>query len=218
MMTFPPVDPRIEQYLRSLAARHDEPVLLEMEQLAEERHFPIINRLSGELLEVLALMIGAKTVFEMGSGYGYSAYWFSRAVGPEGTVICTDGDPANRDLAEQFLSRAGRWDRIDYHVGFAQDVLKATPGTFDIVYNDISKPDYPEAWLLARDRIRPGGLYICDNVLWSGRVAESDSGDDRSESTEAIRRHNELVFSDPDFDATIDPVRDGVLFARRRAS
>jgi predicted O-methyltransferase YrrM len=157
-MGFPPVDPRIETYMRGLASRHDEPVLLEMEQLAAERHFPIINRLCGSALEVLALSIGAKTVFELGSGYGYSAYWFTRAVGEGGRVICTDGEPKNRDLAESFLTRTGRWSRVEFHLGWAQEVLQRTPGTFDIVYNDIDKEGYPEAWLLARDRVRPGGL------------------------------------------------------------
>ena len=215
-MTFDSVDPRAERYMRQLASRHDEPVLLEMEQLAAERHFPIIGRLVGELVEVLARSVGARTVFEMGSGYGYSAYWFTRAVGPGGTVICTDGDAANRDLAERFLSRAGRWDRVDFHVGMAQDVLRAMPGPFDVVYNDIDKVDYPEAWELARDRIRPGGLYICDNVLWSGLVAEPDPPEGPSAATEAIRRHNAAVYADPDFDACLIPTRDGVLVARRR--
>src|SRR5437763_3716158 len=126
-MPFDPVDQRAERYMRQLGARHDEPVLLEMERLGRERNFPIIDRLVGELVEVLALSIGATTVFEMGSGFGYSAYWFTRAVGPAGRVICTDGNPANRDLAEQFLSRVGRWDRVEYQVGFAQEVLGRTP-------------------------------------------------------------------------------------------
>jgi caffeoyl-CoA O-methyltransferase len=214
-MPFDPVDQRAERYMRRLAARHDEPVLLEMEQLGHERNFPIIERLVGELVEVLALSIGATRVFEMGSGYGYSAYWFTRAVGPGGSVICTDSDPANRDLAERFLSRAGRWERVDYHVGVAQHVLRRTAGDFDVVYNDIDKEDYPEAWQLARERVRPGGLYICDNVLWSGRVTEPD---DESASTQAIRRHNQLVYADPSFDTCLIPTRDGVLVARKRSS
>ena len=215
-MAFDPVDPRAERYMRQLASRHDEPVLLEMERLAEERGFPIVGRLVGELLEVLALSIGARTVVELGSGFGYSAYWFSRAVGAGGTVLCTDGDPANRDQAEAFLTRVGRWDRIDYRVGMAQDILRSLPGPFDIVYCDIDKAGYPEAWELARERVRPGGLYVCDNVLWSGRVAEPDPTDERPQWTEAIRRHNELVYADPGFDACIVPTRDGVLVARRR--
>jgi caffeoyl-CoA O-methyltransferase len=215
-VSFDPVDPRIESYMRSLAARHDEPVLLEMEALAKEKKFPIVDRLVGELLELLTGAIGAKTVFEMGSGFGYSAYWFSRAVGPDGTVICTDGDAGNRDLAEGFLQRVGRRDRIDYHVGWAQEVLNQTPGEFDIVYCDIDKGDYPEAWELARDRVRQGGLYICDNVLWSGRVAEPDSADNHPEWTKAIHRQNEMVYADPAFDVSIVPTRDGVLIARKK--
>ena len=215
-MPFDLVDPRAERYMRTLAARHDEPVLLEMERLAGARGFPIVGRLVGELLEVLALSVGARTVVELGSGFGYSAYWFSRAVGPSGTVICTDGDPANRDLAEGFLTRVSRWDRIDYRVGMAQDVLRSLPGPFDIVYCDIDKADYPEAWEMARDRIRPGGLYVCDNVLWSGRVADVNPDDERPEWTEAIRRHNQLVYSDSGYDACVVPTRDGVLVARRR--
>src|SRR5712691_5347331 len=127
-MPFDPVDQRAESYMRLLSARHDEPLLLEMERLGHERRFPIIDRLVGELVEVLALSIGASRVFEMGSGFGYSAYWFTRAVGPGGKVICTDSDPANRDLAESFLSRVGRWQQIEYQVGNAQDVLRRTPG------------------------------------------------------------------------------------------
>ena len=75
------VNPKVEEYMRTLQDRHDEPVLLEMEQEANEKSFPIIGRLCGVTLEVLARAIGARRVFELGSGYGYSGYWFSRAVG-----------------------------------------------------------------------------------------------------------------------------------------
>jgi predicted O-methyltransferase YrrM len=214
---FPILDPRIDAYLNQLEAKHDDPVLLEMERLAEQKHFPIVGRLSGVFLEAMALTLGARTVFELGSGYGYSAWWFSRAVGPEGMVYCTDGDPDNRAMAEGFLTRAGRWDRVDYRTGNAQDLLADTLGSFDIVYNDVLKPQYPETWLQAKDRVRPGGLYICDNVLWSGRVTpEGAKGDTRTEATEAIKSHNELVFADPEFDAFIHPVRDGLLVARKK--
>ncbi len=112
--------------------------------------------------------------------------------------------------------RGGRWDRIDYRVGLAHDVLGSLPGPFDVVYCDIDKADYPGAWELARQRVRPGGLYVCDNVLWSGRVAEADPADERPVLTAAIQRHNELVYADPAFDACVVPTRDGVLVARRR--
>ncbi len=213
-MTFDILDPRIDAYLKQLNAKHDDPVLLEMEARAEEHGFPIVGRLCGAFLEAIALTVRAERVFEMGSGYGYSAWWFSRAVGSGGKVYCTDGSQENRDLAEQYLARAGRWDRIEYHVGWAQEVLQATPGSFDIIYNDVDKTQYPDTWLLAKDRIDPGGLYICDNVLWSGRV--TDEGFDESESSAAIRQHNDLIFADPDFDSYIYPVRDGLLVTRRK--
>ncbi|MGH2530759.1 MAG: O-methyltransferase [Thermomicrobiales bacterium] len=215
-MAFSPVDPRADEYMRALAAKYDDPVLIEMEERARERGFPIVGRLAGAFIELAASAIGARTVFEMGSGFGYSAYWFSRSVGPGGRVICTDGDEGNRVLAEHYLARAGRWDRVEYHVGWAQEVLNATEGTFDVIYNDIDKGDYPEAWQIARDRVRPGGLYICDNVLWYGRVAEADPEDKHPELTKAIQTHNELVYADAAFDVTIVPIRDGLLVARRR--
>ena len=101
------VHPQVEDYMRSLLARYDEPVLLEMEAEGAERNFPIIGRLVGATVELLARSVGAKRVFELGSGYGYSAYWFSRAVGPGGEVHCTDGDPANESKALDYLGRAG---------------------------------------------------------------------------------------------------------------
>jgi caffeoyl-CoA O-methyltransferase len=210
------VHPDIERYLRSLADRHDDPVLLAMEREAEERGFPIVGRVVGVTLEVLARAVGARRVFELGSGFGYSAYFFARAVGEAGEVHCTDGDPANRRKAEAYLARAGLWPRIRYHVGDAIQVLAATPGTFDVVLCDIDKHGYPEAWRAARDRIRVGGLYLADNVLWSGRVVEDPPRDDvRPGWTEAILEHNRLVASDADYLATVVPTRDGVMVAIR---
>src|SRR5947199_10825490 len=97
------VNPKVEEYMRTLQTRHDEPVLLEMEKLAEEKNFPIINRLCGVTIEVLARAIRAERVFELGSGYGYSAYWFSRAVGSDGALHLTDGDPDNAEQALEEL-------------------------------------------------------------------------------------------------------------------
>ncbi len=210
------VHPEMEAYMRDLIAHTDTAVLLAMEEFARQREFPIVNRLVGVFLETQARMIGARRVFEFGSGYGYSAYWFARAVGPEGRVVCSDGDAANRERARQYLTDAGLWDRIEFCTGMAQDVFLQTEGLFDICYNDVDKSDYPEIWQMARDRIRPGGLYIADNVLWSGRVALQDVHNPVMVSTEAIVRHNQMIFNDPDFDVFINPVRDGVIVARRK--
>ncbi len=211
------VDPRIEDYLRELLGG-DHPEAEAMEAEAEERDFPIVGRAVGVTLEVLARAVGARRVLEMGSGYGYSAYWFARAVGPGGEVLMTEGDPENQLKAMDYLGRAGLADRVASHVGNALDIIDRLDGLFDVVFCDIDKGDYPEAWRKASERIRVGGLYLCDNVLWSGRVV---TGEDREGTpsgwTEAVREHNRAIASDERYRSTIVPTRDGVMVAIRAA-
>ncbi len=207
------VDPRIETYMASRLARFDEPVLLEMEAEARERGFPIVGRNVGVTLEVLARSVGARRVIELGSGYGYSGYWHSRAVGPSGDLHLTDGDPANEVKARDYLGRAGLLDPVTFHVGDAVSALRVLPGEFDLIYDDIDKDGYPAAWLEARERIRVGGLYVCDNALWSGRVPRD--GEPPDAVTDAIREHNALIAADERYVSTIVPTRDGVMVAVR---
>lgn len=211
-----PVHRDIEAYLAELAQSTDTEALIEMESLATRQSFPIVGRLCGIFLKTLALAIGARNVFEFGSGFGYSAYWFAQAAGPSGRVFCTDSDPANLPLADHFLKAAGLRERVDFRVGHAQELFHAVPGHLDICYNDADKGDYPAIWRMARERVRPGGLYIADNALWHGRVALESPPDVVPGWTEAIREHNRLIFTDPEFDAFINPTRDGILVARRK--
>ena len=210
------VNPKIEDYLRDLVGgEHD--VAAEMEKVAEERDFPIVGRLVGVTLEVLARTVGARRVLEMGSGYGYSAYWFARAVGEAGEVHMTEGDPENQKEAIEYLERAGVGGRIHSHVGNALEIIDELDGEFDVVFCDIDKGDYPEAWRKASERIRVGGLYLCDNVLWSGRVAVADPEDRRPEWTAAVKEHNSAIAADERYRSTVIPTRDGVMVALRVA-
>lgn len=212
------MDDAVEGYLTGLAGtEHDDPVLVEMEARAAEHGFPIVGRATGRFLELMARSVGARRVMELGSGYGYSAYWFARAVGPEGSVVCTDGDATNAELAEDYLSQAGVWDRVRYRVGDALTGFAAEPGEFDVVYCDVDKLGYPECWEAARERIRVGGLWLCDNVIWSGHVATGTDREGAPGLTAAIRDHNQLVASDPRYVGSIVPIRDGVMAALRVA-
>lgn len=204
----------VEKYMEGLAAPDDEPVLLEMEELARLEGFPIVGRLCGRFLEICARAIGARRIFELGSGYGYSAYWFSRATGNDGEIHLTDGNPDNETRAMDFLGRAGLDRPITYHVGDALSAMEKVDGEFDIVYCDIDKDGYPDAWRKGRERVRVGGFYICDNMLWSGRVAGMGE-DSRPEWTAAIAETNKLIADDPDFREFINPTRDGVVTALR---
>lgn len=205
------LDPRIDAYQRSLLDRYDEPVLLAMEAEGDERGFPIVGRAVGVTLELLSRSIGAGRVMELGSGFGYSAYWFARAVGPDGEVRCTEGDPANAATAERYLTDAGLWDRVTYHVGDAVEQLATIDGDFDVVFCDIDKPGYPAAWRTAAERIRVGGLYLCDNTLGTS----SDTVLDDNERTRAIREHNRLIADDARYVSTLIPTRQGLLAALR---
>jgi predicted O-methyltransferase YrrM len=190
-------------------------VLLEMEAYGEEHGFPIVGRNVGVTLEVLARSVGARRIMELGSGYGYSAYWHARAVGDGGEVHLTDGDPRNERRAGEYLARARLADRTAFHVGDAVTELDRLGGDFDVVFNDIDKHGYPEAWRAARERVRPGGLYVCDNVLWYGRVAVPDTDGGRPEWTDAVLEHNRLIAEDDRYLSTIVPTRDGVMVALR---
>ena len=212
------IEPETEAYVLSLVeAGHSHAVLTEMEARAEAEGFPIIGRAEGRLLELQARAVGARRVIELGSGFGYSAYWFARAVGPGGEVICTEESEALLGDAESYLTRAGLWDRVTYHVADGLEVLTGSEGEFDVVYVDTHKFQYPEAWRQARSRIRVGGMYLCDNVLWRGMVPSGADDSVFPGWPDAIREHNRLVVEDPDWVAHLDPTRDGVMVALRVA-
>jgi caffeoyl-CoA O-methyltransferase len=206
------VNPRIEQYLKRLFDTGD-PVQAEMEELARQRDFPIVGPLVGRLLQVLTKMTGARRIFELGSGYGYSALHFARAAGPGSVVHCTELSAENIGLAEQFLTRAGVWDRVTYHRQEATAALRETGGIWDIVYNDIDKDGYPAVVDLAYAHLRPGGLFITDNVLWSGRVLDGE--DDGSPATRGVKEFTARLIAHQGFLTTINPTRDGVAVALR---
>jgi predicted O-methyltransferase YrrM len=208
----------VDRYLTERAeSEHGDAVLEAMEARAAEHGFPIVGRASGRFLELAARAVGARRVMELGSGYGYSAYWFARAVGPTGQVICTDGDADNATRAEGYLTDAGLWDRVTFRVGDALAGFAQEQGEFDVVYCDVDKDGYPDCWRAARDRVRVGGLYLCDNTLWDGRVADgTDRPGGRTRGwTAAIVEHNRLVAEDPRYVSSIVPIRDGVLTALR---
>jgi predicted O-methyltransferase YrrM len=200
-----------ENYLTHLYA-FDDPVQSEMETLATQLGFPIIGPLVGRHLHQLAQMISARRVFELGSGFGYSALWFARAVGPQGQVHCTELSPKNIRRAEDFLTRAGVWPQITYHQQEATAALHAVGGTWDIIYNDIDKEGYPATIELAEKYLRPGGLFITDNILWHGRPLTGDT----SPTTHGVVEFTRQLLDHPGFVTTIFQVRDGVAVALKK--
>ena len=201
------VEAKTEKYLSSLLPRRDG-VLREMERYAARHHVPIVGPACGRVLYQLARLIGARRVFEMGSAIGYSTLWLARAVGPQGFVYYTDGDPANARRAEAYLKKAGVLGRVRILVGDARALLHSTQGPFDLIFNDVDKMQYPGVFRSAVGRVRPGGLLITDNVLWSGRVARPVAPGDAA--TRAIQEFNRLIYRAAKLFTTIIPLRDGL--------
>lgn len=204
--------PPVEDYLYSLLPPRDE-VLAEIEAEAAMRDIPIVGPVVGRILHQLATMIGAKTVFEMGSAIGYSTIWWARAVGKDGRVFYTDGDRKNAVEARKYFEGAGVADRITVAVGDALELLSEQKQQFDIVFCDVDKEDYPRVLRLAVPRLRKGGLFVTDNVLWSGKVADKKNTEP---STKAILEFNRMLYNSPDLFTTILPVRDGVAVAVKK--
>jgi caffeoyl-CoA O-methyltransferase len=211
-MGIPLMDARIAAYLDQLVPPRD-PVMAEMEADAERTGFPIIGPASGQLCYLLTRLTGARQVCELGSGFGYSTAWFARAVKENGggTVHHVVWDDALSARARAYLRRMRLDDQVAFHVGEAVGRLRELPGPFDLIFNDIDKDGYPEALRVIETRLRPGGLLIADNLLWSGRVLDEA---DRSDKTEGIRSFTARITASPDWTGSIVPIRDGVMVAR----
>ncbi len=209
------VHPRVERYLAGLIPARDR-VMVEMERRARREGIPIVGPVVGRLFFQLATIAGAKRVMELGSAIGYSTMWWARAVGRGGKVWYTDGDPANARDARRYLERGGVADRVEVLVGDALECMARVRGTFDIVFCDIDKPGYPAAFEAAMRRLRRGGLLVCDNTLWKGRVTHGRVSARRDAATAAVQAFNRLAYAaDARAFATVLPLRDGVTVVRK---
>lgn len=210
----------LQSYLESkVPARH--PELSAMEKYAKENDFPILGPASCQFCYLLAKLIKATRVFEMGSGYGYSTAWFARAVEENGggMVFHTVWDQDLSDKAKTHLSKLGFGEigsqskvEISYTMGEAVAALTQTDGPFDIIFNDIDKDAYPDTIAVVNQKLRPGGLFITDNVIWSGRVLDSD----QDETTQKITSFTNALMQSESWDCSIIPIRDGLLVATKR--
>jgi predicted O-methyltransferase YrrM len=206
----PIVNSSVERYFYGLLPKRDA-VVAEMESYARRRGVPIIGPAVARMLVLLVQVSGARRIFEMGSAIGYSTIWLARAAGPGAEVFYTDGNPENARRAKEYFRRAGVAGRIHVLVGDALQLLRKTPGKFDLIFNDVDKHQYPAVLRLAVPRIRRGGLFITDNTLWSGRVARPG----RDKYTRGIQRFNRMVYSSKQLFPVLIPLRDGVTVCRK---
>ena len=183
-----------------------------METYARETRFPIIGPASGHLCYQIARMIGARRVFELGSGYGYSTAFFARAVHDNGggVVHHVVWDDELSARARRHLGALGYDGTVQYHVKEALAALKETEGPFDLIFNDIDKEGYPASLPVIEEKLRPGGVLIVDNMLWSGRIFDAD---DASRSTSGVREFTTLITTSDRWISSLVPIRDGLMVA-----
>ncbi len=204
------LDAPLSAYLDSLVpARH--PELREMEAYAAAHDFPIVGPACAHVCYQIARLIGARRIFELGSGYGYSTAFFARAVkdngGGEVHHVVWDNDLSQK--ARRHLAALGVEDVVRYHVAEAVATLREAAGPFDLIFNDITKKDYPASLPVIDDKLRRGGVLIVDNMLWSRRVLD---GVDRTADTQGVRELTRLLLQPP-WITSLLPIRDGLLVA-----
>jgi caffeoyl-CoA O-methyltransferase len=168
----------------------------------------------GAFLEMLTRLVGARTVVEVGTFTGYSTICFARGLSPGGRVIACDVSEEWTAIAAEAWRQAGVDDRIELRLGPAADTLAALPEelSIDLAFIDADKGGYLTYYSLIMERLRPGGLVVVDNVLWSGHVVDPSATDD---DTEALRVFNDAVVADPRVEVVLLAVADGLLLARR---
>jgi caffeoyl-CoA O-methyltransferase len=206
--------PAAQDYITSLVPPR-EAELMEMEAIAEKNDFPIIGPACGYYCYQLARMIKAKSIFELGSGYGYSTAWFAKAVRDNGggVVHHTVWEEELSERARRHLVKLGSADLVQFHVSEAVEALKKTEGPFDIIFNDIDKEAYPASLPIIKEKLRSGGLLIIDNMLWHGRIFDKK---DNSPATQGVHEFTKQITNDPDWIVSLAPMRDGMIVAYKK--
>ena len=169
----------------------------------------------GQLLTMLARLVGARRAVEVGTFTGYSSMCIARGLADGGTLLCCDVSREWTAIAERAWAAAGLADRIELRIGPALATLRSLPAEaeLDLAFIDADKPGYVAYWAELVPRVRPGGLLLADNVLWSGRTADPTVTD---ANTTALRAFNEVVAGDDRVEAVVLTAFDGLTIARRR--
>ena len=208
----------IQEYSREVFGRQDAHLAGLMDE-AVEIGLPniAVSADVGRLLMILTSMTRGQLAIELGTLGGYSGIWIARGLKPGGRLVTIEREQAPADFAKVQFERAGVDDRIEMRCGAALDVLpklaqELDPNSVDVVFIDAVKTEYPDYWEMVRPMIAAGGLVLADNVLGSGSYSIDDEADPQRL---AVDRFNRLVADDPDFEAVVVPLRNGVLVGRR---
>ncbi|MFB6074491.1 MAG: O-methyltransferase [Haloarculaceae archaeon] len=211
----------LADYAEAIGPEPDD-VLREMGAQAEREGFPHVGPGVGGWLALLARLTDAERIFEFGSGFGYSAYWFARELPADGEIVLTEIDADELEQAREYLARGDLADRARFEHGDAIETIEDYEGPFDVVLIDNEKHRYAEAFEAVRDKVAPGGVIAADNAVAAGSIVTEDllahfSGEavEMNETTAGIAEYLEAVRSDPAFETALLTLGEGVAVSVR---
>lgn len=206
----------IDDYVVAHSAK--EPELLQ--QLNRETNQKVLQprmlsgHYQGRLLSMLSKLINPQNILEIGTYTGYSALCLAEGMRNDGILHTIDINEELLDLQKRYFEASLWKDQIFQHLGDATEIIPSLKEDFDLVFIDADKPNYPTYFQQIMEKLRPGGIILSDNVLWSGKVVEEVKEDD--ESTKALLEYNRLLAEDERLETVMLPVRDGLTISRRK--
>ncbi len=206
----------IDDYVVAHSAK--EPELLQ--QLNRETNQKVLQprmlsgHYQGRLLSLLSKLINPHNILEIGTYTGYSALCLAEGMKSNGVLHTIDINEELVDLQKRYFEASPWKEQIVQHLGDATEIISSLKVDFDLVFIDADKPNYPTYFQQIMEKLRPGGVILSDNVLWSGKVVEPVKEDD--ESTKALLEYNKLLAEDERLETVILPVRDGLTISRRK--
>ncbi len=210
----------ISAELDDYVCRHssDEPALLQ--ELNRETHLKVLQprmlsgHFQGRVLSMISKLLRPEKILEIGTYTGYSALCFAEGLAENGRLITIDVNEELEPMVRRYFERSPYKDRIDYRVGDAMQLIPELGEGFDLVFIDADKQNYLNYYRLVFDLVKPGGVILTDNVLWSGKVVQELKANDRE--TRIILEFNDFVKKDPRAETVLLPIRDGIMLTRKK--
>ncbi len=188
-------------------------------ELNRETHLKVLyprmlsGQVQGRFLSMISHLQRPERILEIGTFTGYATICLAEGLAPGGHITAIEKNPELEVYIRKGLRAAGIEDQVSLHFGAAFDLLPDLKGPFDLIFIDADKKNYLDYYELSFDRLKPGGLILADNVLWSGSVIDPDL---KSREIEGIRAFNERVAADERIEHVLLPLRDGIMMVRRK--
>lgn len=208
----------IAQGLADYANAHSTVASSLLQRIERETHLEVLQPrmlsgpFQGRLLSLISKLVQPKRILEIGTYTGYSALCLAEGLTKEGKLITLDVNEELHKRVQGYFNASDYSEHIDYRIGDALDLIPALNETWDLVFIDADKKNYLNYYDLVVDRVRPGGLILADNVLWSGKVIDEKAQD---KETVLLRQYNERINLDERVENILLPIRDGIMVARK---